>query len=263
MNLIDIHAHLNFSDYDADRAEVIERARDADCGVINVGTDLSTSRAVVKLAKENENFWASVGLHPKAVDEGISETDWSELEKLASDKKVVAIGECGLDYFKREGGSVELEVKQKQIGIFKRQIELAVKVNKPLMLHIRDAYDEVLEILSSKLQTTPSTLRAHAHFFAGDWAMAKKFLDLNITLSFTGVITFAAQYDGVIKNAPLEMILAETDAPYVAPAPYRGRRNEPLYVAEVIKKIAALKNLPLETVQATLLANARRVFALS
>lgn len=268
MKLIDIHAHLDFKDYDADRAEVIRRAREAECGVINVGVDLETSKAVIKLAEENELMWATVGLHPTDADEQgstlLTDELWQELEKLAGHEKVVAIGECGLDYFKRGGGSLEVGMKEKQKEIFEKQIGIALKVDKPLMIHCRDArpteqsfgraYDELLGVL--KLHASSSKLRANIHFFAGNLEQAKQFLDLGFTLSFTGVITFTHDYDEVVKFAPLDKILAETDSPFVAPVPYRGKRNEPLYVAEVVKKIAEIKGLPLEEVQAAVLRNA-------
>jgi TatD DNase family protein len=152
---------------------------------------------------------------------------------------------------------LEPGIKERQRELFERQIVLAGEVGKPLMLHIRESYDDVLAIL----KLYPG-VRAHAHFFAASWEMAKKFLDQGLTLSVTGVITFTDQYDEVIKNTPLESLLAETDAPYVAPVPYRGKRNEPLYVAEVVKRIATLKNVPAETVAEAMVANARRVFTL-
>lgn len=276
MNLIDIHAHVHFPDYDNDREEVLRRTRAAGCGVINVGTDLKTSREVVKLAKENDLMWAAVGIHPHhcqgetLTENAESEIDWTELERLARVPEVVAIGECGLDYFSREGGSVERGGREKQIGIFEKQMALAEKVGKPLMIHCREAYDEVYDLLQIKLQASHSTLHAHLHFFAGDWPMAERFLELGCTLSFTGVLTFppkadqplAGTYDEVVRRTPLDRIMAETDAPYVAPVPHRGKRNEPLYVAEVVAAIARIKSLPLETVGEAVVANARRVFGL-
>jgi len=250
MKLVDIHAHLYFKDYDADRAEVIKRTREAECGVINVGVDLETSKVVIKLAEENDLMWATVGAHPQDAGE-LSEADWQELAKLVAHDKVVAIGECGLDYFKRGGQITEAE-KESQKKMFEKQIELAVQLDKPLMLHVRDAYDDVLEILRCY-----SAARGNAHFFAGNWEQAKQFLGLGFTLSFTGVITFARNYDEVIKNMPLDKIMAETDSPFVAPIPHRGQRNEPLYVSEVVKKIAEIKNLSPEIVLGQLLKNAR------
>lgn len=251
MKLFDIHAHLDFKDYDADRAEVIRRTRQAECGVINVGVDLATSRAVIKLAEENDLMWATVGIHPTEYQGFPSVENWAELEKLATHDKVVAIGECGLE---KRGGRVEGEAWRKQIETFERQIEIAKKINKPLMIHCREAYSEVLGIL--KLHASNFNLRANIHCFTGNWEQAKKFLDPGFTISFTGIITFTQQYDEVVKMIPLEKIMAETDSPFLAPVPYRGQRNEPLYVAEVVKKIAEIKGLPFEEAEQKLLNNA-------
>jgi TatD DNase family protein len=183
--------------------------------------------------------------------------------KLLKDPKVVALGECGLDYFHLKEESIE---KQKQALI--EQIKLANEVSKPLMLHVRNgstgspqvipnAYTDVLEILKKYAK-----VKGDIHFFAGSLEEAKGFLDFGFTLSFTGVITFTHDYDEVIKNTPLDMIMSETDAPYVAPVPYRGKRNEPSYVKEVVKKIAEIKNLPEEEVASAIMANAKRIFGI-
>lgn len=251
MNLIDIHAHLNFPDYDTDREAVIKRTVEAGCGVINVGADLKTSREVVTLAN-NKNFWAAVGLHPHAADNCEGST-FAELEELARHQKVVAIGECGLDYFRLTDGAEE---KKKQFELFEQQIELALKLGKPVMIHCREAYEDVLAILKKF-----SKARGNVHFFSGTIAQAKQFLDLGFTLSFTGVITFTHDYDEAIKFIPLDRLMAETDAPFVAPAPYRGQRNEPLYVREVIKRLAELKGLSTETMNEQLVANTIKIFA--
>ena len=177
--------------------------------------------------------------------------------------RVIAIGECGLDYYRAEEDTKELQKKA-----FIEHIELANKLGKPLMLHIRpglrslgeagNAYEDALEILK-----THAKVKGDAHFFAGDWKTAKEFLDLGFTLSFTGVLTFTHDYDEVVKNAPLDMLLSETDAPYVTPAPHRGKRNEPAYVAEVVRAIASIRGENLEEVAKQLVANARRVFSLA
>lgn len=257
LNLIDSHAHLQFPQFDDDRKEVIRRTRAAGVGVINVGTDLATSRGAVALAEQNENMWATVGIHPTDLPPPNEiERTFSELDKLARHEKVVGVGECGFDNAKLKAQNE----KQRQAEVFCRQIELAKRVNKPLMIHCRNAYDDLFEIL--KLEPKSYQLKANLHFFVGDWSTAKKFLDLGFTLSFTGVITFARDYDEVIKNAPLEQIMAETDCPFVAPVPFRGQRNEPIHVTEVIKQIAVLRNLTTESAAETTLANARRLFAL-
>lgn len=250
LKLIDTHAHLNLPEFEKDREAVFARAVAAGVGIINVGTDLTTSKLAVELAQNRKGVWATVGLHP---------TDWAENFKredyltLVQNEKTVAIGECGLDYFRADKSSAE-----KQKAIFIQQVELANELNKPLMLHIRDAYHDAFDVLKAHAK-----VRGNVHFFAGTWEEAKLFLDLGFTISFTGVITFAQDYDKVIKNTPLEMILTETDCPFVAPEPYRGKRNEPLYVQEVLKKLAEIKNLSYDEVALTTLANARRVFKLA
>ncbi|MEK7504682.1 MAG: TatD family hydrolase [Patescibacteria group bacterium] len=250
MNLIDIHAHLNFPQFAEDREGVIKRAREVGVRMINVGTDLATSREVVALAeKYPSEMWATVGIHPT----DIGEISWDELEHLAQNKKVVAIGECGLDYFHVK----DVAERQKQAEVFEQQIALAQKVNKPLMIHCRDAYDDLLAVLNNFPGVT-----GNVHFFAGDWPTAKKFLALGFTLSFTGAITFASNYDEVIKNLPLESLLIETDCPFVAPVPHRGQRNEPSYVVEVAKRVALLKGISLEEVARVTTATARLRFGL-
>ena len=166
------------------------------------------------------------------------------------DPKVVAIGECGLDYFRTESNSLE-----KQKKAFIEQIELANEIGKPLMLHVRDAYTDTLEILKEYAK-----VKGIVHFFVGNMKEAQGFLELGFMLSFTGVLTFTNDYDEVVKNTPLNMILTDTDSPYVAPVPYRGKRNEPSYVNEIVKKIAQIKNLPEEEVAQAIVENAKRIF---
>lgn len=267
MKYFDAHTHVNFVAYDGDREETIARAKDAGVGMNCVGTQFDTSQAAVDIARNYDNVWATIGLHPihtsksyhdeKELGEGGKEFtsrgeqfDSSAYEELGKDPRVIAIGECGLDYYR-----VDESTKDVQIENFVAQIELANKLQKPLMLHIRSAYDDALEVLKAHAK-----VKGDVHFFAGDWSVAKKFLGLGFTLSFTGVITFAREYDEVVKNAPLDMILSETDAPYVTPAPNRGKRNEPAYVAYVVKKIAEIRSEDPEKVSAQLLENVRRIF---
>lgn len=275
---IDIHSHVNFRAFDEDRDEVIKRALDNDTWVINVGTQIDTSRGAVELAnKYDQGVYAIIGLHP--IHTGASFHDEKELgvggaeftsrgevfdkekyRELLRNPKVVGIGECGLDYYRMDAESIE-----KQKKAFIEQIELANEFSKPLMLHIRnnpedrthDAYLDALEILKEHAK-----VRGDVHFFAGNASVAKQFLDFGFTLSFTGVITFTDAYDKVIKETPLDMIMTETDSPYVTPAPYRGKRNEPSYVREVVKKIAAVKGLPEDEVARAVIKNAERVFGI-
>lgn len=273
---IDIHSHVNFTAFDADREEVIGRALDGDTWMINVGTQIDTSKSAVALAnKYEEGVYAVIGLHPihtgasyhdeKELGEGNKEfTSRGEVfnkeayRELLRDPKVVAIGECGLDYYRCDEESI---AKQKEA--FVAQIELADEFGKPLMLHIRNnpkdkklnAYSDVLDLLKKF-----PNMKGDVHFFAGTWEDAKKFLDIGFTLSFTGVVTFTKDYDEVIRNTPLDRIMSETDSPYVAPVPHRGKRNEPIYVREIVKKIAEIKNLPEEEVAKAIIANAKRLF---
>lgn len=190
--------------------------------------------------------------------------DEVEFEKLISHPKVVGVGECGIDIFRL---SPELDnetdraaLLKLQETVFRKQIQLAVKYDKPIMIHARESYKKILEILDEEFITHGAKLRGNAHFFAGTVEEAQAFLDRGFTVSFTGVITFAKQYEDLVRCVPLEKMLSETDCPFVAPAPHRGKRNEPVFVKEVVKKIAEIKGLALETVEKTLLENAKRQF---
>ncbi len=269
---IDIHSHLYFPDFDADREEEIQKLKDAKIAAITIGTDFDSSEKAIALAEKHDHLFATVGEHPGHVTEGSESYDISyDMEKLAMHNKVLAIGECGLDYYRMDENNLEL--KQIQKKIFQQHIDLALKLDKPLMLHIRpqkgtmDAYLDALEILEKNFALgNPSgkgKLRGNVHFFVGNLDVLKRFLDIGFTVSFTGVITFARDYDEIVRYAPLDMIMSETDSPFVAPVPHRGKRNSPLYVPEVVKKIAELKELPFEEVQKAMVDNAMRNFSFS
>ncbi|MEK7175970.1 MAG: TatD family hydrolase [Patescibacteria group bacterium] len=241
----DVHSHLNFPDYDADREEVIQRLRDTGTHTIVVGTDFESSKRAVELADKYEEIYACIGIHP--VDKKSENFEVSKFESLIKHPKVVAIGECGMDFHHAEKD----KDYERQKKLFLDQINFAATHNKPLMIHARDAYKEILEILEQF-----KDLKGNAHFFAGDWQTAQRFFALNFTVSFTGVITFTSNYDEVIKYAPLDRILSKTDAPYASPVPYRGKRNEPSYVNSVVKRIAEIRGEEFETVRAELVNNA-------
>jgi len=275
---IDIHSHLNFAAFDADRDAVAKRAIEGGTAFITVGTQLDTSRAAVALAERYpEGAYAIVGLHPihtsasfhdekesgggdlpgrdGHVKEFASRGETFDLDayrELLKHPKVVGIGECGLDYYRL---SEDSRARQKEA--FLGQIALAEEFKKPLMLHVREAYGDALDIIKDH-----PTVKGNAHFFAGTLAEAQRFLDLGFTLSFTGVITFAKQYEELVRFTPLDMIQAETDCPFVAPVPHRGKRNEPAYVSEVVAAIARIKGLKLEEAEEALLANVRRLFGI-
>jgi len=259
---IDAHCHIQFEQYAQDDAELIARMRDEGVAGIVVGVDYESSKKAVALAEKYEHLSAAVGLHPNHADEFFDE---EAFRKLAGHPKVVAIGECGLDYFRPV--EVNDAVKEKQKELFKQHLTLAVALDKPLIVHTRpskgtmDAYDDVIEILKEAKFEHPN-LRGDIHFFVGGVEEAEALIALDFTISFTAVITFARDYDAVIRAVPLTNILSETDAPYLAPASRRGTRNDPLAVVEVAAKIAAIRGEDPETVRAALLANAKRLFTL-
>ena len=278
MKYFDAHTHVQFVAYESDREESIARAKEAEVIMNVVGTQLDTSRAAVELAEKYKHVYATIGLHPihtsksyhdeKELGEGGKEFtsrgevfDFAAYENLGASKRMIAIGECGLDYFR-----LEEKTKEIQKEVFIQQIELANKLGKSLMLHIRpsaeamagkNSYDDALEILKAHAK-----VKGDVHFFAGDWAVAKKFLDFGFTLSFTGVLTFTHDYDEVIKNTPLDMLLSETDAPYITPVPHRGKRNESAHVPLIVDKIAAIRGEDPEKVREQIFANAKRVFGI-
>ncbi len=258
---IDIHSHLNLSQFDADREEVIQKLKDENVTTITVGADYKSSVFAVELADKYDNLYACIGLHPS--DVLIEEFNYDSMLTLANNKKVVAIGECGLDYFREN--SEEFKTKQKEI--FNLHIKLSLEIGKPLMIHARpsgktmDAYIDVLDILESYKKDNKN-IHANFHFFAGDINIAKRAVGLGFTLSFDGPITFSHDYDQVIKEIPLESIMAETDSPFAAPVPFRGKRCEPQMVREVIKTIAELNGLSEDETLNTINKNISRVFGI-
>ena len=265
---IDTHAHVNFPEYDEDRNAVIKRALDEGVYIINVGTNIESSRQAISIAEQHEEgIYAIVGIHPHEVMDLVKnnklEDTLVELKELAKNPKVVGIGECGLDFFKIEeynqGISVQ-EVRDAQNKLFKGQIEIAMELNKPLMIHARDSYSETLEILYKDFRCPNINLRGNVHFFAGSVEQAKAFISCGFTVSFNGVITFAKNYEDLIKELPLDKILSETDCPYVAPIPFRGQRAEPVHVKLVVQKIAEIKGISVEEARVELKNNAIKAF---
>lgn len=259
---IDAHCHLQFDQFSEDQSALALRMREEGVRGVVVGCDRVSSTQAIVVSETYDHLYASVGLHPNHSDETFHMTVYRE---LAAHPKVVAIGECGLDYFRPTDVTEEVKLKQKEL--FKQHIALAVEIDKPLIIHTRpskgtmDAYHDALEILKEVKIKHPS-LRGDIHFFVGGVAEAEAFIALGFTLSFTAVITFARDYDEVIKSVPLTSILSETDAPYVAPLARRGQRNDPLAVVDVAKKIAEIRGEDPEIVRAALVSSAERLFNL-
>ena len=258
ISYVDIHSHLNFPEYDADREEVIARMKEKGVATITVGTSLETSQSAVELARLHDNIFASIGIHP--IDDEGAMFDERAFEELVKDPKVVAIGECGLDYGK--SGVIDEELKAKQKILFEKQIDFAAAHDKSVMIHARNSNKDIIEILKEKKKHHGTKLRGNAHFFTGTKEEAQDYFDLDFTISFTGVVTFARDYDEVIKYAPSDRIMSETDAPFVAPIPYRGKRNEPSFVIGVAQKIAEIRGEDAEKTRISLLNSAIQRFGL-
>jgi TatD DNase family protein len=258
MNTIDTHSHFNLSQFDKDREEAIARMVAEGVGTICVGVDEETSVKAVEIAAQHEQIWAIVGQHP---------TEWHQIFNtdqfvaLAQQSKVVAIGECGLDYYRDREREHVIEQKE----LFEKQITLAKETDLPLMLHIRpqqgtmDAYEDALDILEAWKKDWTG-MRGTAHFFAGTKEIAQRFLDLGFHISFSGIITIFPEYEEVVRFVPIDRILSETDAPFAAPLPWRGTRCEPWQVKAVVEKVAELKGISHEKVEQQLVQNARKLF---
>lgn len=262
---IDAHTHLNFDSFAEDRTDIIQQMKKESAGAINIGIDVSTSRASIKLARENDHIWASVGCHPTEVTDDFSVDVYKGLIKK-SRPHITAVGECGLDYARKQHRSDTQKKLQHQA--FEAQIQLAIEQELPLILHLRpqtgsmDAYEEGLDILTYYKQKYGDKLQGTAHFFVGDADIAKQFLDLDFFISATGVITFDKSLQSVFADLPIDHLLVETDAPFAAPTPHRGQRNSPLYIPDIISGLAAVTDTPSDRLAEQLASNTRRLFSL-
>lgn len=281
--LIDIHSHVNFNAFKEDGPEVLKHTLEGNIWTILVGSQIDTSRRAVEYAAQYpKGIYAAVGLHPihlvemqvdkEELNAGenvsgfktrVERYDYDAYRKLADHPKTVAIGECGLDYYRVPNlasgmpSGIPEAIKQLQADTFQQQVALAREVKKPLMIHCRNAYEDLLQILREE---NARDIGGNIHFFAGSWDIAKQFLDLGFYLSFTGVLTFTHDYDEVVEKAPLDRVMVETDAPYVSPVPFRGKRNEPLYVEHTARRISEIKKLPEDQVFEQLVENTKRCF---
>ncbi|MBI3913403.1 MAG: TatD family hydrolase [Chloroflexi bacterium] len=251
--LIDAHCHLDDAQFANELDEVIRRAADAGVSaIITAGVDVESSRAAVKLAEKYEIVFAAVGIQPEHAA-AFSATAFSEIRALAREPKVVAIGEIGLDFHYADGAPRAAQERN-----FAAHLDLAAELGKPVVIHDRDAHRELMEILARR----NGAPRGILHCFSGDLAMAHAAIELGYLISFAGPVTFqnARALQEIARQAPLEKIVIETDAPYLAPHPLRGKRNEPANVARIAAKIAELKNLPLAVVQQTVRSNSIACF---
>ena len=258
MKFVDTHCHLDFNRFDEDRNAVVARAGDAGVTRIVVpALDLDNCNAVLELTEQHDGVFAAVGVHPNSSAEW-QPSDIDRIRKLAQHPKVVAIGEIGVDYY------WDKSPKAVQHAAFSAQMELAAELDLPVIIHNREASEDTVALMAA----SPLAGRERAgvmHSFSAESHIAQRALDLGFYLGFTGPLTFKKADDlrEIAKTVPLDRILIETDAPFLAPHPYRGKRNEPSYVVEVAKRLAELHNLPLERIAEITTANAERLFGLN
>ncbi len=254
--LFDTHVHLNADQYEEDLEEVIDRARkDKVDNMVVVGFDRKTINRAMELVEKYDFLYAAVGWHPvDAID--MTDEDLAWIEDLASHEKVVAIGEMGLDYH------WDKSPKDVQKEVFRKQIRLAKKVKLPIVIHNRDATADVVEILKEE---DAKEVGGIMHCFTGSLEVAKECMEMNFYISFGGPVTFknAKKPKEVVKEIPMDMLLIETDCPYLTPHPYRGKRNEPAYVRLVAEQVAELKNVTVEEIAEKTTANAKKLFGIN
>lgn len=258
MKLIDSHVHLNFKEFREDMEQVIDRSQQNNVAImVNIGVDLKTSEESINLAERYQNIYATVGVHPHSASE-FSDIQ-SKIKQLASHNKVVAVGEIGLDYFRN------LSAHEDQISAFKEQLGIALHLKKPVVLHCRDAYTEVIQILKSDyISNLSGRLPGVVHSFTAGSAFAKEFLEMGFYIGLNNIITYPRSTSLIeaIKNIPLNRIVLETDCPYLPPQQIRGERCEPMHVNEVAKKLAEIKGLSIKEVVEQTTINTTQVFGL-
>lgn len=250
--LFDTHAHLHFPDFADDLPEILERARAAGVRrLVTIGTDVDTSAAALALAEREPGVWASAGIHPHDAA-AADEAAFAEIERLARAPRVVAVGEIGLDFFR------DLSPRPAQERTFRRLLDLAVRLGKPVLVHCRDAHAETLAILD---EARVGRVGGIMHCFSGDVAVARRCLDLGLTISLAGPVTYpnARALPEVARFVPADRLVIETDCPYLPPQGHRGRRNEPAYLALTAARVAALRGEPLDALATRLTDNAIRL----
>jgi len=250
MELFDTHAHLHFPDFDADRDEMLARARQAGVRrMLTIGTDVSTSQAAIDIAAREPDVWASVGVHPHDAAE-VDEAVLAEVDRLARQPRVVAIGEIGLDFFRN------LSPREAQERVLRRMLDLARRTRKPVVVHCRDAHAETLAILGEE---RVAEVRGIMHCFSGDSDIARRCIDLGLLISLAGPVTYpnARALPDVARFVPSDCLVLETDCPYLPPQGRRGQRNEPAYVAITAARVAELRGEPPEDLARRCSDNAR------
>ena len=283
--MFDTHCHVQFNGFKNDAADVIKKCGEKAMILNLVGTQKDTSRAGVAMAEQFPFTYASIGLHPvhlfsTHIDEEESsflsreeEFDYEYYKNLGQSKKVIAVGECGLDLYRMPEGKTREQVLERQEKTFALQFKLAQELEVALVIHVREAHAEMIELLKQlMIEYSVDKVRGTVHCYTGNWQFAQQYLALGLHIGFTGVITFPPKKSDpqsqsdlleAVKNIPLERIVVETDAPYLAPIPFRGQRCEPPMVEHTIRKIAELKNISFLEAEKATTENAKRLFGIS
>jgi len=256
VNVIDTHCHLDMLNSEMDINQAVSNAAVRGVSpIITIGIDLESSKKAVEIAGQHAGVYATVGIHPHNVND-LTDDSYDELELLCKNSKVVGYGEIGLDFVK------EYAPKHVQLVHYARQVKLAKKTGLPLVIHDREAHAEILDILKKE---APFPRAGIMHCFSGDWHLATQVLDLGFLISIPGVVTFkkAEALQEVVRKAPLDRLVLETDAPFLAPEPYRGRTNIPEYILFSAQKVAALRGMTIEALARATTENARNIFNLT
>ena len=260
--LVDTHCHLDFHEFANERSGIMEHARSSGVQtVINPGVNILSSREAIKISEQFENLYVAVGVHPNEAKAWDNES-LESLEQLVAHKKVVAIGEIGLDYYR------DRTPRQVQIKALEKQLDLARKYNLPVIIHNREANQDILDILESwhaslvRLGSPLANQPGVLHSFSADQNTAERSILVNFYLGITGPVTFpnAKELRELISEIPLDNLLLETDSPFLAPQPKRGKRNEPAFLVFIAQKVAEVKNVSLDSVARITTTNARRLF---
>jgi TatD DNase family protein len=253
--LIDTHAHLDFPEFIDDLDAVLTRAaQNGIREIVTIGISLPSSARAIAIAERCHQVFATVGIHPHGA-EALSSATLEQMHALARSKRVVAVGEIGLDYYR------DRQPRHLQKQCFRQQLELARELRLPVVIHVRDAYEDFLTVIQDFAAAMPAVI---LHCFSGNWEMAERCLELGCFLSIPGTVTFSKAHmqQEVARRIPLERLLLETDAPFLAPEPYRGKTNEPSYLLHTARKICQLRQLPLQEVARQTTLNARIAFGL-
>lgn len=283
MKFIDTHCHVHFQAYADDMHEVVKRSLDAGVGMITIGTQSTTSRNGILLAEKYDGVWATIGLHPNHIHKQeffdsnelppeeqpnakiktrAEKFDPEIYREMANHKKVVAIGEFGLDFYRLPPGIDKNQLINDQVIELKKQLDFANEINKPIVIHCRDAHSEQFAILKEYIDQGKLEKRGVIHSFTGSVKDAEKYNSIGFKVAFNGIATFAKELKEVVKNIPNDQLLIETDSPYLSPAPNRGKRNEPKNVIDVAKFVAEQRNCSIDEIAEITTNNAIKLFKL-